>query len=524
MQSSIAKNSNVVSFIDLGSNSVRMIIVKIFPNGGTSLLHQAKQMVQLGRGAFIDNVLQKDAMERTLQVLYSFSLTCKSYNVTEINAVATCAVRDAANGQEFLNAIQNKSGIVFNCISGDEEARLIYRGVSESFEKSSMIRLYLDIGGGSTEFVVGDSYSHKLLESVKLGCVRMANAFVADKSGRITDSQYIKMQNYVRDVAKHSFARIITYNIKELIASSGTAQNLSLISAHMEHGQKLPEHAEFTLSYKNMVRTIKHLRSLTDEQRKTVFGINPKRIDLIVPGAVILQTVTEELGFDEIKISIFGLRDGLLREYLEKNYKNQIDETASVQERSVLKLARACRFEEEHARHVAKVSLRLFDSAKVCCFHDMNKSFRDLLYFSALLHDIGIFISFSKHDLHGKYLIMHHPLIGFNSREINLIANLVGNHRIKNTKEISNFEELGDDVKQQAEKLCIFLKIAEILDKSHGKYINDATFIEERGQIKLQIIHSEPCPIEQEKMEQTKKLLKKISGKEIGLNWILRKN
>ncbi len=521
MQESLNQNAKIVSFIDLGSNSVRMVIVKILQNGGTSVLNQTKHMVQLGRGAFLNNILQKDAMERTLQVLLSFSLACKSFQVNEIVAVATCAVRDAENGQVFLNEIYEKTAIAFTCISGEEEARLIYRGVSEFLEKSSDMRLYLDIGGGSTEFVVGDSTTPKILDSVKLGCVRLANMFAPSKYGKTSDTQYAQIQSYVRDIAKHTFGRIINYNLQELVASSGTAQNLSLISAFMEYGDKKPQNAELILTYKNLVKTVKYLRSLSEEERKNVPGINPNRLDLIVPGAAILQTVVEELGFDYIRISHFGLRDGLLREYLAKHYSSSIDETASVREKSVLKLARACRFEEEHSRYVAKISLRLFDSAKICNLHNMNKNNRDLLYFSALMHDIGIFISFSKHDAHGKYLISHHSLLGFNSKEINLMANLVGAHRIKNKEQIG-LDDLDESIRPNAEKMVMFLKIAEVLDRCHGKYIHDATFIEDKNQIKLVISHNEPCPLEQEKIEQAKKLFKKVFLQEIAVEWNLK--
>ncbi len=519
MQAGLNHGPKAVSFIDLGSNSVRMMVIKVLPNGGHILLNQVKHMVQLGQGAFQDNYLQKDAMERTMQVLLSLAQNCKSHNVTDIVAVATAATRDAVNGQEFLDEVHKQTGILFNCISGEEEARLIYRGVSESFEKNSMLRLYLDIGGGSTEFVVGDSYTHRVLDSVKLGCVRLANMFPPNKAGRVSEKQYQEMQSYVRDVAKHTFGRMAAYNLQEMVASSGTAQNLALISAFMEFGDKKPADVENVLTYKNLVKTIKHLRALSEDERKNVMGINPKRIDLIIPGAVILQTVMEELGLDYLRTSTGGLRDGLLRDYIEKNCASGVDETASVQERSVLKLARACRFEEVHARHVAKLALRLFDSSKICNLHSMEKVDRDMLYFSSLLHDVGVFISFSKHDKHGQYLITHHPLLGFNAREIELMASLVGSHRLKGGKDNFIFPETDPTQKANVEKLAVFLKLAEALDKCHGRYVDDATIIDEKGQIKLILIYNNPCPLEMEKMEQGKKILKKLSPKEIQIEW-----
>ncbi len=512
-------NKNI-AVIDLGSNSVRMIIVRILENGGTSLLNQVKHMVQLGQGAFVTNCLQKDAMQRTLNVLLSFSQACKSYNVSEVLAIATAAVRDAENGQAFLEEVYEKTGIEFTCISGEEEARLIYKGVSEEFEKSSVLRFYLDIGGGSTEFVVGDSYSHRELESVKMGCVRLANMFTHGKTGKISDKQYVSMQNYVRGLAGHTFGRMAAYLPQEMIASSGTAQNLALMAMHLEEASAREGNTENILTYKGLVAIVKRLRSCTEEERKGIVGVNPRRVDVLIPGAAILQTVMEELGFDYLRTSTVGLRDGILRDYLEKNYSAVAFENVSVQERSVLKLARTCYFEEMHARHVAKLALKLFDSAKICHMHSMNKSYRDLLYYASLLHDIGIFISFSQHDMHGKYLITHHALLGFTDKEIALMASLVGTHRMKTNKNLVEFNAFDDDVRQNAEKLSIMLKFAEALDKSHGKNIDRAVFVEEKDKIKLVITHNSPCPLEVEKIEQSKKVLKRLTQKDVSLEWV----
>jgi len=520
-----ATANRTISVIDLGSNSIRMVIVRVLANGSTSLLNQVKHMVQLGQGAFTHNILQKDAMERTMQVLLSFAQTCKSYNVTDLLAIATAAVRDSENGQLFLEKVYEKTGIEFTCISGEEEARLIYKGVSEEFEKSSTLRFYLDIGGGSTEFVVGDSYFHRELDSVKMGCVRLANMFTHGKTGKVSDKQYASMQNYVRSLARHTFGRMASHFAKEMVASSGTVQNLALMAAYLEYGDKKPEHAGHILTHKGLSRVVKLLQSHTEEERKNIMGINPRRVDVLIPGAAILQTVMEELGFDHLRTSPYGLRDGILRDYLEKYYSAVAFENTSVQERSVLKLARACRFEEEHARHVAKLALGLFDSAKICGLHTM-KSSRNLLYYAALLHDIGIFISFSMHDTHGKYLVTHHPLLGFTDKEISLMGSLVAAHRMKASRNITEFDGFDMETKKEAEKLATMLKLAEALEKSHGQNIDSAVFVEEKGKIKLVITHKCPCPLEQEKVEQGKKILKKLTSKAMSIEWVstIKKN
>lgn len=522
MQTSLSEEpaNKTISIIDLGSNSLRMIIVRVLSNGGVSLLNQVKQMVQLGQGAFLNNTLQEDAMDRTMEVILSLAQTCKSYNVTDVLAIATAAVRDAQNGQDFLEKVYDHTGIHFTCISGHEEARLIYRGVSEEFDKSSILRFYLDIGGGSTEFVVGDSYSHLELDSTKMGCVRLANMFTKDKTGTVSDKQYATMQSYVRGLARHTFGRMAIHHPQEMVASSGTAQHLALMAAYLEHGENKPEKAEFVLTYKGLCRVVKLLCSKTEEERKNIMGINPRRVDVLIPGAAILQTVMEELNFDVLRTSMHGLRDGILRDYLEKKFAAETFENMSVQERSVLKLARSCGFEEAHAHHVATLALSLFDSSKNCKLHSMTTSARNLLYYASLLHDIGIFISFSKHDEHGKYLIMHHSLLGFTDREISFMAYLVATHRMKASKHSIGFDRFGVELKTEAEKLSTMLKFAEALERSHGKIVEDAIFVEGKNKLKLLITHNSPCPLEQEKIEHGKNLLKKITDKDVHIEWL----
>lgn len=500
-----------IAVIDLGSNSIRMIIVRIRENGGTSLLNQVKHMVQLGQGAFLHNNLQEDAMNRTMEVLVSFAEACKSYQVEEILAIATAAVRDAQNGQAFLEEIAEATGIDFTCISGKEEARLIYLGVSEEFEKNPTMRFFLDIGGGSTEFIVGDSYFHRELDSVKMGCVRLANMFTSENKGVVSEELYAKMQAYVRSLTAHTFSRMHAYFPSEMIASSGTAQNLALMAAYLEHGEKKPKGAESTLTYKGLCKIVKMLCESSEEERKNIMGINPRRVDVLIPGAAILQTVMEELGFDYLTTSAYGLRDGILKDYVKKNYAPSGLDHVSVQEKSVLKLARVCNFEEAHARHVAKLALRLFDTAKMCDLHNMGREWRNLLYYSAILHDIGIFIAFTNHDDHGKYLISHHNLLGFTQREITIIAGLVATHRMKLNKNMFVFDCLDPHVKENAEKLSIMLKVAEALELSHSRHVDDAVLsVNSENSTKLTIYHSNPCPLEQEKLENGRKILNKF--------------
>ena len=214
-----------VAIMDLGSNSLRMMIVRIGENRVTSVLNQVKQMVRLGEGAFEEHRLQPEPMRRTIAALRGFAGMCRSYGVDEVVALATAAVRDADNGQEFMDEIRRETGIDFTVISGREEARLICRGVSVALEPFAGKRMFIDIGGGSTELSVASGGNILELESLKLGAVRLAGLFPC--SGTVSPQRYAEMQKYVRDHAVLPLQRMEAQGPGELVGSSGTIQSLA---------------------------------------------------------------------------------------------------------------------------------------------------------------------------------------------------------------------------------------------------------------------------------------------------------
>ena len=234
MSGELERTEKAIGIIDLGSNSVRLLLVRVHADGSTTILNQVKHMVRLGEGGFTHNRLQEETMARTIAVLRGLAEMCAVYETTEIIAIATAAVRDAVNGPEFIRRVQEKTGIDFTVVSGREEARLIYLGVSSGLEHSKSLRLFIDIGGGSTELIVGDSQSYVNLDSLKLGCVRLTNLFFEDNKGPVSAYTYAALQRYVRNEALHSFQRIAGFEIPEAVASSGTAQNLAEIAAALD--------------------------------------------------------------------------------------------------------------------------------------------------------------------------------------------------------------------------------------------------------------------------------------------------
>ena len=503
----------IVSFIDLGTNSLRMLVARVNDSGVVRVLNEAKHMVRLGEGEFGQHLLQPEPMARTMEMLHVFADMCQAYGVDEIVAVATSAVRDAENGEEFLNRVREETGLNIRIISGREEARLIWRGVSSGLEKSDELRLFVDIGGGSTEVIAGTTRECYSLDSMKLGCVRLAS-WLKDGTQKISEKEFLNLQMRIRDVGVHVFRRLADMRMAKIVASSGTAQNLAEIAANLAgvDGSGRYSDTPQLLTYRGLVRAVKELCSRNQAERALLLGINPKRAAVIVPGAAILQTIMEEMDCDTCEISNRGLRDGLLVEYLEHTVPNALQSDLSIRDQSVFRLARACRFEEEHSLHVADLALSLFDSALALGLHDEPDTARELLRYASILHDIGIFIAFSRHHAHSHYLIRNTELLGFTEHDIEVIAATAFFHRFRPSKKYTEYKELDSETRNEVRTLSLMLAVAEALDRSHRNIVKTACFGKDSRGYFIRAVCTAPAPLEAARLARCGKRLEKYCG------------
>lgn len=547
----------VVGVIDLGSNSVRLMLVRVRPDGTTTTLNQVKHMIRLGAGAFVHNRLREDAMDRAMGVLRGLADMCALYGARDVVAIATAAVRDSDNGAEFLRRVKERTGLEFTAISGREEARLIYLGVSSGLEPTDHLRLFIDIGGGSTELAVADSHAFNHLESLRLGCVRLTNQFFHNDDGPVSPARYTALQRHIRREGLHAFQRLAAFDIVEAVASSGTAQNLAEVAAAMVgEAASRARLSRQSLSYDGLRRAVKELCARDLASRRSMPGINPDRADVIVAGAAILQTIMEEQGFESVRISGRSLQHGILADYLLRqglapagsataggssgSSRPDTDPAspeaeslpaprshAPTRKNSVLQLARLCRFEEEHARHVSALALELFDSSAALGLHPGYPALRELLQYAALLHDIGIFLSFSGHHRHAHYLVRNTELLGFTAREIELMAATAFFHRKRPSRRYEEYSGLDKEDRKTVRLLSLFLTLAERMDKSHRSTVRSARFAragdvqpgtsnaKKRAGLELRLeLADDGCAMELDEVERARKFIRREFGEE----------
>jgi exopolyphosphatase/guanosine-5'-triphosphate,3'-diphosphate pyrophosphatase len=512
----IGPNGRVVSFIDIGTNSVRLLVVRLNPNLSYTILSRQKQQVRLGEGEFEDDEIKPEAIERLIVVCRKFTDLARTFSTEEFVAVATSAMREAANQMAILHLLRQEARLDVRVISGREEARLIYLGVASGIHIGKRQAIFIDIGGGSTEIAVGNNRTYQYLESFQLGAIRLSNLYLPrENTGPVSSDQFKRIQHHVTETIIQSIRKTRTLRPVLAIGSSGTVMNLAEIA------QKTIRHNGNTgdpvLSARDLQKVIDLLCSLPLDQRRKIPGMNPERADIIIAGAAILDSFMKELGLDSILTSGRGLQDGLLVDYLSRIDEFPLLGDLSPRQRSVLQLGRSCGINEVHARTVTSLVLELFDSAKEQGLHNFGDTERELLEYATFLHDIGSFISYTNHHAHSYYIIRNSELLGFNDREITFMANIARYHRKKAlTKKNPVIKELESRERNALFVLTTFIRLSESLDRSHTALIQHVRFTRtDRERVYLEVVARGDCQLEIWGVEAEKKAFEKIFGKQL---------
>lgn len=487
----------IAAFMDIGTNSLRLLLVRINPNKSYTILSVQKETVRLGEGEFADSHLRQEAMDRAVHVVKQFADMARAYHAEQIWVVATSATREAKNKDKFIRRLEREAGVDARTISGREEARLIYLGVSSGVHLEERSALMIDIGGGSTEVIVGDQSKYHYLDSLKLGAIRLTTLyFLPGESDPVAPARYALLQQYVRNSAIRTIQNVVEHSFEQVIGSSGTIENLADIAIYMDFNR--PRERDDVMTLDQINRVVEMLCALTLEERRKVPGINPARADIIIGGAAILHTLMQDLGLQKIYISDRGVRDGLLIDYLGQSEHADLVRGISVRERSVLQLGRACGFDEPHANKAAELALQLFDSGQEIGLHKMGAHERELLGYSALLHDVGMFLSYNNHQAHTYYLINHTDLLGFDQREIAVMAAVGYFHRKKfPKKKHPQYAVIDERDRKSVRKMAVLLRIAESLDRSHTGVVRQVRFkMVNKHTILLELTAERNCQLE----------------------------
>jgi exopolyphosphatase/guanosine-5'-triphosphate,3'-diphosphate pyrophosphatase len=466
--------------IDIGTNSVHMIVVRVRADLSFEVIDREKEMIRLGAGGLDGKKLTTDAMHAALQVLSKFKRLADSHGVEETVAVATSATREAENGGEFLDAIAQQTGIRARVISGTEEARLIHLAAAYGTGVPGDITIVIDIGGGSVEVTRGIGPNMDLGRSFKVGVIRLTERFV--KSDPISPRDERKLVRHIEGELGDYLDQLSKSGFDRVVGTSGTILSIGAMAAAERDGVAGATLRNRRVSAKQLRRVRKALTSVELEKRLKIPGLDPRRGDIAVAGAVLLDTIVRRLGASEFTLCDLSLREGLVLDYIARHRKEiaQANRYPDVRRRSVIELAERCNYWPEHAHQVARLATTLFDNTRG--MHGLTDREREWLEYAALLHDVGVHISYERHHKHSYYLIKNGDLRGFEPDEIEMIALLARYHRraVPNRRH-EGFGELKRKSRRMVRTLAAMLRLAENLDRSHSQPIAGVE-LHDRGQ------------------------------------------
>jgi len=475
-----------IAAIDIGTNSIHMIVVKVRPDLSFEVIDREKDMVRLGAGGLDGRNLTASAMAAALQTLAKFKRLADSHKVDEIIASATSATREAENGGDFIAEVGRQTGIRIRVISGTEEARLIHLAAGYGVDVGGTTAVAIDIGGGSVEVTLGTATHLTLGKSFKTGVIRLTERFVkTDPVSPHDERRLVKHLNkemgaYLEQIAQAGFDRVI--------GTSGTILSLGALAIAEEKGAPPQDIRNQRVSAKALHRLRKRLVDADIEERLQMPGLDPRRADLNVAGSVLLDTILRGLGAEHLTLCDLALREGLVLDYIHRNSARirKVQRYPDVRRRSVVELGERCGYWSEHAQQVARLALSIFDQTR--SVHGLGDREREWLEYAALLHDVGVHISYDKHHRHSYYLIKHGDLRGFEPEEIDVIALVARYHRRATPKpEHIGFEHVGRKERRAVEVLGAFLRIAETLDRSRHGVIRGIEVRERLGVVNLKV-------------------------------------
>ena len=449
--------------LDIGTNSFHLVVARVL-DIGYEIVTREKETVRLGHGGGDMKELSSDAIDRGISALRRMQRIAAAHNAS-VRAVATSAVREAHNADVFLTRARREAKVDIEVISGLEEARLIHLGVLQAVPAFEQRLILVDIGGGSTEVLVGEHGETLAARSFKLGAVRLTDRFFV---GGTTTSQSVgECRSYIRSILATFDRDVEELGFDIAIASSGTAETIARIIHAARDDTALHTFNRFEF-------TVAELQSITDslakkrssDDRRSTPGLDPARADIIVAGALVLEGVADVFGIKSFVFSEAALREGVLLDTIARLQGGALHHLRDVSRRSIRALAERCDDDLTHSAHVAALALQLFDATE--SLHGLASDAREYLEAGALLANVGLVISHSKHHIHSYYVIRNSELTGLTDTEIEIIAQIARYHR-KSAPKASHteFARLSSDHQRLVKTLAGILRVAIGLDRSH---------------------------------------------------------
>ena len=446
--------------IDAGSNAIRLQIASVDQPGTYRIVEQDRRPARLGHKVFETGALDPASRNDAFDAFKRFKSVADRHGATTIRAIATSAMREARDGPSFIEDVA-KLDVTLEVLSEEDEARLISLGILSGLKFDPPLGLFMDIGGGSVEFAVGNHANMFALFSVPLGAVRLTERFL--KHDPPTEKELANLARFVKQKLGPAARRLSKEKFTMAFGSGGTLTSLADMDARLtgeSHQESL-----YVLRRGRLKSLFDLLRSQSLHERVDSIVGDPKRSDILVAGSAVLLATMTELDLDYIFVSGRGLRDGLMVDILRKNYPAYIGTWTEEADRSqsIEEFGEKYNYDKTHSQQVSRLALSLFEQMRD--LHGLPDRYSSILHAAAMLHDIGLFIAYSKHHKHSYYLIKSSGPSSFDAIELDIIANIARYHR-KSHPSLSHlpYSQLSPVQQDVVRKLSAILRVADGLD------------------------------------------------------------
>jgi exopolyphosphatase / guanosine-5'-triphosphate,3'-diphosphate pyrophosphatase len=474
----MAARQRKIAAIDVGTNSIHMIIVECRARS-CRVIDKEKEMVLLGEGSLGGEPLTDEAIGRGVDAIRRMVEIARRWEVDHIEAVATSAVREAPNRRRFAREVEKVAGIPLRIITGHEEADLIFRAVRSAVDFQGETALCIDIGGGSLELIAGSREEIHYATSEPLGALRLTEKFFENDPP--TADEIRACRKHVRKLLKKPVAAVRAGGFGFCIGTSGTITTLAELASESGDTDRVVAGMRW-LGRARLEELTEAIALLSADERAKTLNLVPKRAQTILAGAIALDEFMRLARVGRLRACNAALREGIIEKALEESVspRVQADSGGSVRRTSILDLARRSDADLDHATQVARLATRIFDQTRP--LHELDDGSRELIEYAALLHEIGLHVSWKGHHKHAYYVIRHAELRGFTQEQVDVIANLARYHRkAKPSTKHESFADLGEKQQLVVERGTAILRLANALDRGRNHAIRDVEIALDNG-------------------------------------------
>jgi len=490
--------------IDIGSNSIKLVVVDAAASDSFAVLTREREMVRLGHETLVKGYIGRAAILRATECIKRYRSIAEARGAESIVAIATASVREANNAANFIRAIEQKTGVRVEVLSGIEEARLIGLAASQGCSSKGIATLNIDIGGGSTEISIFRDGQPVSLLSIKLGAVGLTERFLRSDPPRAEQLNDLRAE--IQDALDRPARELSDQTWDAVTGTSGTilAIGAALRRRSLPRDDEAAQPVESVIDLKELTQFNAALSVMNIAQRRETAGLLARRAEIIVAGGQILEGTMRALGIKSLRTCDWALREGViidrLRE-LEAESRPPMPDIDDQKLRGVHAVGKRFGYEEAHSHQVARLAERIFDALSTSA--NLSRHQRLLLSAAALLHDVGYHIAHESHHKHSFYLIENSELTGFSESERGVIANIARYHRGSHPKQRhSNYQSLSATDRDTVCRLAGILRLADALDRRHDNRVKDVLCKRVKNVFHIQVASARECGYELESAER----------------------